>query len=46
MVDSKEVQPGVILDFNERGQGVGVEVLGIHARTTEHELASLHFETT
>ena len=46
MADSEEVQPGVILDFNERGQGVGVEVLGIHARTTEHELASLHFETT
>jgi uncharacterized protein YuzE len=46
MVDSEEVRPGVILDFNERGQVVGVEFLGIHARTTEHELAALHFETT
>jgi uncharacterized protein YuzE len=46
MVDSEEVRPGVILDFNERGQVVGVELLGIHVQTTERELASLHFETT
>jgi uncharacterized protein YuzE len=45
IVDSEEVRPGVILDFNERGQAVGVEFLGIHARMTEHELTSLHFET-
>jgi uncharacterized protein YuzE len=31
IVDSEEVRPGVILDFNERGQVVGVEFLGIHA---------------
>ena len=46
IVDSEEVRPGVILDFNELGQVVGVEFLGIHARTTEHALTSLHFETT
>jgi uncharacterized protein YuzE len=46
IVDSEEVRPGVILDFNERGQVVGVEFLGIHARMTEHELTSLHFEAT
>ena len=46
IVDSEEVRPGVILDFNEHGQVVGVEFLGIHARTTEQELTSLHFETT
>jgi uncharacterized protein YuzE len=45
IVDSEEVRPGVILDFNEHGQVVGVEFLGIHARTTEHELTSLRFET-
>ena len=43
--DSEEVRPGVILDFNERGQVVGVEFLGIHASTTERELTSLLFET-
>jgi uncharacterized protein YuzE len=46
IVDSEEVHPGVILDFNEHGQVVGVEFLGIHARATEHALTSLHFETT
>ena len=44
IVDSEEVRPGVILDFNEQGQVVGVEFLGIRARTTEHELTSFHFE--
>jgi uncharacterized protein YuzE len=46
IVDSEEVRPGVILDFNEHGQVVGVEFLGIHARMTAHELTSLYFETT
>jgi uncharacterized protein YuzE len=45
IVDSEEVRPGIILDFNERGQVVEVEFLGIHARTTERELTSLLFET-
>lgn len=44
IVDSEEVRPGVILDFNEQGQVVGVEFLSMHARTTE--LNSLHFATT
>ena len=46
IVDSEEVRPGVILDFNKYGRVVGVEFLGIQARTTAHELTSLHFETT
>jgi uncharacterized protein YuzE len=45
IVDAEEVRPGVILDFNEPGQVVAVELLGIHARTTEHALTS-YFETT
>ena len=46
IVDSEEVRPGVILDFDKDGQVVGVEFLGIRARTSEQELASLNFETT
>ncbi len=45
IVDSEEVRPGVILDFDKDGQVVGVEFLGIRARTSEQELASLNFET-
>jgi uncharacterized protein YuzE len=46
IVDSEEVRPGVILDFDKDGQVVGVEFLGIRARTNEQELQSLNFETT
>jgi uncharacterized protein YuzE len=45
IVDSEEVRPGVILDFDKDGQVVGVEFLGVRARTSERELASLNFET-
>jgi len=45
IVDSEEVRPGVILDYDKDGQVVGVEFLGIRARTSEQELASLNFET-
>jgi uncharacterized protein YuzE len=45
IIDSEEVRPGVILDFDKDGQVVGVEFLGIRARTNEQELRSLNFET-
>ena len=45
IVDSEEVRPGVILDYDKDGQVVGVDFLGIRARTSEQELASLNFET-
>jgi uncharacterized protein YuzE len=40
IVDSEEVRPGIILDFNERGQVVGVEFLGINASTSPTSLFS------
>ena len=45
IVESEEVRPGVILDFDENDQVVGVEFLGISARATREELASLQFQT-
>ena len=44
IVDSEEVQPGIILDFDQDGQVVGVEFLGIQEQTSARELASLNFE--
>lgn len=32
VVDSDEVAPGVIIDFNEKGEIVGIEVLGFSRR--------------
>jgi uncharacterized protein YuzE len=45
IVDSEEVRPGVILDFDKDGQVVGVEFLGIKGRMPEEELSSLQFQT-
>jgi uncharacterized protein YuzE len=46
IVESEEVRPGVILDFDENDQVVGVEFLGIAARATKEDLSSLQFQTT
>ena len=45
IVDSEEVRPGVILDFDSEGRVVGVEFLGISSRATWEELSSLQFQT-
>ena len=45
VVESEEVRPGVILDFDNEGRVVGVEFLGISSRATWEELSSLQFQT-
>ena len=45
IVESEEVRPGVILDFDKEGRVVGVEFLGIKARIPEEELTSFQFQT-
>jgi len=45
VVESEEVQPGVILDYNAAGQTVGIEILGIKGRIPLDELKRLQFET-
>ena len=45
IVESEEVRPGVILDFDEAGEVVGVEFLGIAKKVPQQELSSIHFET-
>lgn len=45
VVESEEVRPGVILDFDAEGQVVGVEFLGISSRASWEELSSLQFQT-
>ena len=37
IVDSEEVAPGVVLDYNKNDQVVGVEVLGIQRSTADRE---------
>jgi uncharacterized protein YuzE len=43
-VESETIEPGVILDYDEREQVVGVEILGVINRIDRNELCSMHFE--
>lgn len=45
IIESEEVQPGVILDYNEQGQVVGLEILAVSARVKPEMLRTLQFET-
>ena len=45
VVESEEVRPGVILDFNSDGAVIGVEFLGLEGRVPQEELSSIHFES-
>jgi uncharacterized protein YuzE len=45
IVESEEVQPGVILDFNTDNQVVGVEILNLSGRVTPDMLRVIQFET-
>jgi len=45
IVDSEEVQPGVILDYDKQGRVVGVEILGIKKRAKGASLRELIFQT-
>ena len=45
IVESEEVQSGVVLDFNADNQVVGIEVLNISKRVERKKLLDFHFET-
>ncbi len=46
IVDSEEVQPGVILDFDAQGKMVGIEVLNLSSRVDPDRLRVVQVETT
>ncbi|WP_419842189.1 DUF2283 domain-containing protein [Candidatus Poriferisodalis sp.] len=46
IVDSLEVAPGVILDFDSAEQVVGVELLNVSSRSPRLNLDSFQFETS
>ena len=43
--ESEEIQPGVILDYDQNNQVVGVEFLQVSSRTDAEQLSSMHFQT-
>jgi uncharacterized protein YuzE len=45
IVESEEVSPGVVLDFNEQDQVVGIEMLNLSKRARGLNLRELQFQT-
>ena len=45
IVESEEVSPGVVLDFNQQKQVVGIEMLGLSKRAPQLNPQSLEFVT-
>jgi len=45
IVESEEIRPGVILDFDKDGRVVGIEFLNIAERVNQEELTTLQFQT-
>ncbi len=45
ITESEEVSPGVVLDFNDRNQVVGVEFLHLSKRAPKLNLRELQFQT-
>ena len=43
ILESEEVQPGVVLDFNDRNQVVGIEIRGIRDRVPLANLRQMQF---
>ena len=44
IVESEEVQPGIVLDFNEHNQVVGIEILNVKDRIPLANLKQIQFE--
>jgi len=44
ILESEEVRPGIIMDFNADDQVVGIEILGVKNRIPHSELKQMLFE--
>jgi uncharacterized protein YuzE len=44
IIESEEVRPGIVLDFDEHNQVVGVEILGVKRRVPLANLKQIQFE--
>lgn len=44
IIESEEVKPGIVLDFNEHNQIVGIEILGVKNRVATADLKKMQFE--
>jgi len=42
IAESEEVRPGVVLDYDDRRQVVGIEILGVNGRIARELLREVH----
>ena len=45
IVESEEVSPGVVLDYNDSDEVVGVEMLHLSKRSSRLDLSAVQFES-
>jgi uncharacterized protein YuzE len=45
IIESEEVEPGVILDFDKDDRLVGIEILNLSTRLKPEKLSLMQFET-
>ncbi len=45
IVESEEVRPGVIFDYDENDAVIGVEFLNVSSRTTKEDLSNMQFQS-
>lgn len=45
IVESEEIKPGIILDYDANDNVVGIEILGLSKRVSLDMLKNLQFET-
>jgi uncharacterized protein YuzE len=45
IVESDEVAPGIVLDYNDRNEVVGIEMLHLSKRTKNLSTTALQFES-
>ena len=45
IVESEEVSPGIVLDYNESNEVVGVEMLYLSKRSSKLDLSAVQFES-
>ena len=44
IVDSEEIRPGVIVDYDANDRVVGVEFLNVSSRASKEQLSSIQFQ--
>lgn len=45
IVESEEIRPGVILDYDKNDHVIGVEFLNVSTRAPQAQLSSIQFQT-